>query len=151
MFEIKPRQCIGIGKSLICIRAESMTSPLFITQEKSVFLHTNLVPSSILIRWFTNEGLPPYIIKWIVVSFHMEKHNRNNRLAQACPLSTLSPVFGPSIKKKIRIREAITQQREKRLTLSYLALKLRYINKTHTERGDEKCLFQFSLCLLISR
>ena len=100
MLEIKPRQCIGIGKSLICIRAESMTSPLFITQEKSVFLHTNLVPSSILIRWFTNEGLPPYIIKWIVVSFHMEKHNRNNRLAQACPLSTLSPVFGSSIKKK---------------------------------------------------
>ena len=25
--------------------------------------------------------VPPYIIKWIVVSFHMKEHNRHNRLA----------------------------------------------------------------------
>ena len=49
----------------------------------------------------------------------------------------------------LRIREAIAYQREKRLPISYLALKLRYINKTHTESGVEKSLFQFSLRLLI--
>ena len=32
--------------------------------------------SSILIKW-----LPPYLMKWIVVSFLLEEHNRNNRLA----------------------------------------------------------------------
>ena len=37
----------------------------------------------------------------------------------------------------LRIREAIAYQREKRLPISYLALKLRYINKTHTESGVE--------------
>ena len=37
---------------------------------------------------------------------------------------------------------------EKRLPISHLALKLGYINKTHTESGVEKSLFQFSLCLL---
>ena len=26
--------------------------------------------------------VPPDIIKWIVVSFHIEEHNRNNRLAR---------------------------------------------------------------------
>ena len=52
--------------------------------------------------------LPPYIMKWIVVSFLLEEHNRNNRFASACPLSNLSPVFGPSIKRKIGTREAIT-------------------------------------------
>ena len=35
MLEIKPRWCIGIGigigKSLICIRVESMTPPIVIT------------------------------------------------------------------------------------------------------------------------
>ena len=41
---------------------------------------------------------PPYIIKWIVVSFLLEAPNRHNRLASACPLSNLSPVFGPSLK-----------------------------------------------------
>ena len=25
--------------------------------------------------------LPPYIIQWIVVSIHLEEHNRHNRLA----------------------------------------------------------------------
>ena len=86
-----------------------------------------------------------------MVSFLLEEHNRNNRFASACPLSNLSPVFGPSIKRKIGIREAITQQREKRLPISYLALKRRYINKTHTESGVKKSLFQFSLRLLIKR
>ena len=37
-----------------------------------------------------------------------EYYNGHNRLASACPLSNLSPVFGPSIKRKIGIREAIT-------------------------------------------
>ena len=37
----------------------------------------------------------------------------------------------------LRIREAIAYQREKRLPISYLALKLRYMNKTHTESGIE--------------
>ena len=78
-----------------------------------------------------------------------ENYNMHNRLASACPLSNLSPVFGPSMKRKIGIREEITQQREKRLPISYLALKLRYINKTQTESGVEKSLFQFSLRLLI--
>ena len=43
---------------------------------------------------------------------------------------------------------AITYQREKRLSTSYLALKLGYIDKTHAESGLEKSLFQFSLCLI---
>ena len=43
----------------------------------------------------------------------------------------------------------ITKQREKRFPISYLALKLRYMNKTDTESGVEKSLFQFSLLLLI--
>ena len=43
-----------------------------------------------------------------------------------------SPRMGPSIKRKMWIREAINWQREKRLPISYLALKLRYVNKTHT-------------------
>ena len=37
-----------------------------------------------------------------------EYYDRYNRLDSACPLSNLSPVFGPSIKRKIGIREAIT-------------------------------------------
>ena len=53
--------------------------------------------SSILIKC-----LPPYIMKWIVVSFLLEEHNRNNRLTSTCPWSNLSPVFGPSIKKENR-------------------------------------------------
>ena len=44
---------------------------------------------------------------------------------------------------------AITLQREKRLTISLLALKIGYINKPHTQNGVENSLFQFSLCLLI--
>ena len=86
-------------------------------------------------------------------SIHTEVDSRfsteHNRLASACPLSNLSPIFRPSIKRKIGIREAITEQREERLPISYLALKLRYINKTHTESGVEKSLFQFSLRFLI--
>ena len=114
---------------LICIWFKSMTSPIVITK----------------------KCLPPYIMKRIVISFLLEEHNKNNRLASACPSSNLSPVFGPSIESKIGIREAITQQREKRLPISYLALKLRHINKTHTESGVEKSLFQLSLRLLIQR
>ena len=58
--------------------------------------------SSILIK-----GLPPYIMKWIGLLMS-DYYNRHNRLASACPLSNLSPVFRPSIKRKIGIREAIT-------------------------------------------
>ena len=93
--------------------------------------------------------LPPYIIKWIGLLMSVSLLNRNNRPASTCPLSNLSSVFRPPIKKEIRIREAITQQREKHFTLSYLALKLRYINKAHKQSGVEKFFFQFSLCLLI--
>ena len=63
-----------------------------------------------------------------------EYYNRHNRLALACPVSNLSPVFGPSIKREIGIREAITEQHEKRLPISYLALKtqmLLYQQNTH--------------------
>ena len=56
-----------------------------------------------------------------------EYYNRHNKLASTCPLSNLSPVFGQSIKSKIG---AITSRREKRLLISYLGLKLGYINKT---------------------
>ena len=58
--------------------------------------------SSILINY-----LPPYIIKWIGLLMN-DYYNRHNRLASACPLSNVSPVFGPSIKRKIGIREGIT-------------------------------------------
>ena len=51
--------------------------------------------SSILIKC-----LPPYIMKWIGLLMS-EYYNRHNRLVSACPLSNLSPVFGPSIKRKI--------------------------------------------------
>ena len=57
---------------------------------------------SILIKCF-----PPYIMKRIGLLMS-EYYNRHNRLASACPLSNLSPVFGPSFKRKIGIREAIT-------------------------------------------
>ena len=67
--------------------------------------------------------------------------NKHNRLASTCPLSNLSPVFRPSIKRKIGIREAITQQREKRLPISYLALKLRYIKKIHVHKVELKSLY----------
>ena len=72
------------------------------------FLHTNLVPSSIY-----NE----------VDSRFLKEHNR---LASTCPWSNLSQVYGTSIKRKIGIRGAITQQCEKRFPISYLALKLTY-------------------------
>ena len=113
---------LGRSKSLICTWVESLTSPTVIIQGKSAFLHTEQVRSSILIKC-----LPPYIVKWIGLLMS-EYYNRHNRLASTCPLSNLSPVFGPSIKRKLR---AITQQREKRLLISYLALKLGYIYKTH--------------------
>ena len=59
-------------------------------------------------------------------------YNSHNRLASACPVSNLSPVFRPSIKREIRIREANTQQHEKRLPISYLALKtLKYQQNIH--------------------
>ena len=48
------------------------------------------------------------------------------------------------------IREVITKQREKRFPISYLALKLRYMNKTDTESVVEKSSFQFSLLLIFS-
>ena len=51
--------------------------------------------SSILIKC-----LPPYIMRWIGLLMS-EYYNRHNRLASACPLSNLSPVFGPSIERKI--------------------------------------------------
>ena len=73
-------------------------------------------------------------------------NNRNNSLDS--PVKELEPGFRTSIKRKIEIREAITQQRDKRLPISYLALKLRHINKTHTESGAENALFQ--VCLTIT-
>ena len=42
----------------------------------------------------------------------------------------------------------LTKQREKRFLISYLALKLRYMNKTDTESGVEKSSFQ--VCLKFS-
>ena len=51
----------------------------------------------------------------------------------------------------VGMRQAITQQREKRLASSYLAPKIGYIsiNKTHTQRGAGNSLFQF--CLTITK
>ena len=90
-----------------------------------------------------------------------EYYDRHNRLASACPWSNLSPVFGPSIKRKIGYKtsdhlatretascilfSAKTQTYKQstfkkwswkvfismKFTSSYLALKLGYINKTH--------------------
>ena len=85
---------LGRSKSLICTWVESLTSPTVIIQGKSAFLHTEQVRSSILIKC-----LPPYIVKWIGLLMS-EYYNRHNRLASTCPLSNLSPVFGPSIKGK---------------------------------------------------
>ena len=50
----------------------------------SVFLRTNVGSSRILIQClppYLIKCLPPYIMKWKVVSFLLEEHNRNNRLA----------------------------------------------------------------------
>ena len=44
--------------------------------------------------------LPPYIMKWIGLLMS-EYYNRHDRLASTSPLSNFSPVFGPSIKRKI--------------------------------------------------
>ena len=68
---------------------------------------------------------------------------------KACPLSNLSQVFGPSI-EKIPVREAFTKQREKLLTISYLALKLGHIKKTHTESGAGKSYFNLAYVFLLS-
>ena len=76
-----------------------------------------------------------------VDSRFLKEHNRR---ASTCPWRNLRPVYGTSIKRKIGIRGAITQQCEKRFPISYLALKLRYINKTHTQSWVEKSLSQFS-------
>ena len=65
------------------------------------------VKHNFLIDKLTQSRLNPYIFN-CYVSFLSEYYNRHNRLASACPLSNLSPVFGPSIKRKIGIREAIT-------------------------------------------
>ena len=67
------------------------------------------------------ECLPPYIIEWIVVSFHIEEHNRNNRVAQSCSLSNFSP-------------EKRSDHLTTRETAYYIlfSAKNRYINKTHT-------------------
>ena len=35
--------------------------------------------------------LPSHIIKWIVVSFLLEEHNRNNRLCLDLPVKQLEP------------------------------------------------------------
>ena len=49
------------------------------------------------------------IFSWWTAKGVMSKYyNKHNRLASACPLRNLSPVFGRSIKRKIGIREAIT-------------------------------------------
>ena len=40
---------MGRGKSLICIRVESMTSLIVITQGKSAFLHINYAPCQCLV------------------------------------------------------------------------------------------------------
>ena len=47
------------------------------------------IPSQKVDSSISNKCLPSYLIKWIVVSFHMEDHNRSNRLASACQLSNL--------------------------------------------------------------
>ena len=121
----------------------------------SVFLHTNFLTSSILMKWI---GL-----------LMSEYYNRHKRLALVCPLSNLSPVFGPSIKRKIGVREAITWQREKQPPISYLALKVElkslYFNlvyvfllsgrtqiykqntRTYIQSGAENSLFQFCLTI----
>ena len=50
-----------------------------------------------------------------------EYYNRHNRLASASPLSKLSPVFRPSIKRKIGIREAKRSDHlARRETASYI-------------------------------
>ena len=73
---------------LICIRVESMTSPIVLTYRKNAFLHTN-------------EGLPPS--NSVRVFLMSEYYNRHDRFASACPLSNLSPVFGPSIKSNKKV------------------------------------------------
>ena len=62
---------------------------------------------------------------------------------RGCPV----PAFGWAPVNRDKRSDHLTTR--ERLPVSYLALKLRYINKTHTESGVEKSLFQFSLCLLI--
>ena len=54
----------------------------------------------------TNNSLPAYYFG--IGLLMSEYYNRHKRLASACPLSNLSPLFGLSIKRKIGIREAIT-------------------------------------------
>ena len=55
------------------------------------------VKHNFLVEKLTQSCLNPYIFN-CYVSFLSEYYNRHNRLASACPLSNLSPVFGPSIK-----------------------------------------------------
>ena len=90
---------LGRGKSLICIRVESMTSP----QGKSAFLQISKVPSQCLASQVKMRSsilikcLSPYINE---VDSRFFSFGRTQQKQQACPVSNLSPVFGPSITRK---------------------------------------------------
>ena len=76
-----------------------------------------------------------------------EYYNRHNRLSLACPVSNLSPVFGPSIKRNKRSDHLATRE-----TASYILFSAKtqiYKQNTCAQSGVEKSLFPFSLCLLI--
>ena len=109
-----------------CLEKEKSRIPMF----GKAKLHMR---SSIL-----TKCLPPYIIEWIVVSFHIEEHNRNNRVAQTCPLSNFSP-------------EKRSDHLATRETADYFLFsgKNRYINKTHmrTQSRAENSLYQFCLTI----
>ena len=72
---------VGGSKSLICIRVESLTSPIVITQRKSPFLHIQSI-----IKW---KGL---LMRVFLIQQSQQACLGLPRLAQACPLSNLSSV-----------------------------------------------------------
>ena len=75
-----------------------------------------------------------------------EYYNRHNRLSLACPVSNLSPVSRPSIKRNKRSDHLATRE-----TASYIlfSAKTQIYNQTRIESAVKKSLFLFSLCLLI--
>ena len=79
-----------------------------------------------------------------------EYYDRHNRLASACPVSNMSPVFGPSIKREIGIRVQ-SDHLATRETASYILFSAKNSDTStkHTQSRTEKSSCLFSLCLLI--
>ena len=77
-----------------------------------------------------------------------EYYNRHNRLSLACPVSNLSPVFGPSIKRNKRSDHLATRETASYILFSAKTRIYKQNTLTYTQIGAENALFQ--VCLTIT-